>query len=120
MYDKTSGHKYNPFSEEAQKIELNNQKQKKDYLADVCDFTKGLEREEIKKPFVEIFQSEIKSYIKEQNKKRMDLLLKYRSDFKEKIYSVIDEIEGVVGKGKDQWILEMLQQIIKLKSEKKE
>jgi len=115
MYDEESGHKYNPFSEEGKKIELKNQTEKRMYLADVCDFTKGLEREHIKEPFVEIFQNEIKSYIKEQNKNRMKLLLQYRSDFKQKIYDVINEIEEVVGKGNSMWILEMIQEIIKLR-----
>lgn len=115
MYDEESGHKYNPFSEEAPKIELKNQTEKRKYLADVCDFTKGLERDHIKEPFVEIFQEEIKSYMKEQNKNRMKLLLQYRSDFKEKIYGVINEIEEVVGRGNNEWILEMIQKIIELK-----
>lgn len=115
MYDEKSGHKYNPFSEEEKELKLENQTEKREYLADVCDFTKGLEREHIKAPFVEIFQEEIKSYIKEQSKNRMELLLQYRSDFKEKIYDVIDEIEEVVGKGNDKWILEMIQEIIKLR-----
>lgn len=113
MYDEESGHKYNPFSDEA--IDLKDQAEKRKYLADVCDFTKGLERAHIKEPFVEIFQKEIRSYIKEQNKSRMELLLQYRSDFKEKIYGVIDEIEAVVGKGNNEWILEMVQEIIKLR-----
>lgn len=56
MYDKESGHKYNPFSEEGKYIKLDNQTEKRKYLADVCDFTKGLEREHIKEPFVEIFE----------------------------------------------------------------
>lgn len=116
MYDKASGHQYNPFSEEEQNKQIGGQKQKRDYLADVCDFTKGLEREEIKMPFVKIFQDAIKSYIEEQNKKRMDLLLQYRTDFKEKIYSVIDDIESVCGTNNERWILEMLQQIINLKA----
>lgn len=115
MYDKESGHKYNPFSEEGKYIKLDNQTEKRKYLADVCDFTKGLEREHIKEPFVEIFRKEIKSYIKEQNKNRMKLLLQYRSDFKQKIYSVINEIEEIVGKGNNEWILEMIQEIIKLR-----
>lgn len=115
MYDKESGHKYNPFSEEGKYIKLNNQIEKREYLADVCDFTKGLERENIREPFVEIFRKEIRSYIKEQNKNRMKLLLQYRSDFKQKIYSVIDEIEEIVGKDNNEWILEMIQEIIKLR-----
>lgn len=115
MYDKESGHKYNPFSEGGECIKLNNQIEKREYLADVCDFTKGLERENIKKSFVEIFRKEIKSYIKEQNKNRMKLLLQYRSDFKQKIYSVINEIEEIVGKGNNEWILEMIQEILKLR-----
>lgn len=115
MYDEESGHKYNPFSEEAKEIELRTQPEKRKYLADVCDFTKGLEREHIKEPFVKIFQEKIESYIKEQNKNRMKLLLQYRSDFKQKIYGVIDEIEEVVGKGNNMWILEMIQEIIELR-----
>ena len=115
MYDKESGHKYNPFSEEGKYIKLNNQIEKREYLADVCDFTKGLERENIREPFVEIFRKEIRFYIKEQNKNRMKLLLQYRSDFKQKIYSVIDEIEEIVGKDNNEWILEMIQEIIKLR-----
>lgn len=115
MYDKESGHEYNPFSEGAKKLELKNQTEKRKYLADVCDFTKGLEREHIKEPFVEIFQKEIKTYIKEQNKNRMKLLLQYRADFKQKIYGVISEIEEVVGKGNNEWILEMIQEIINLR-----
>lgn len=66
-------------------------------------------------PFVEIFKNAIKDYIENQNKNRMELLLQYRSDFKEKIYDVIDEIEDVVGKGNDSWILEMMQEILKLR-----
>lgn len=115
MYDEESEHKYNPFSKEATKIELRNQSEKRKYLADVCDFTKGLERDHIKKPFVEIFQEEIKSYIKEQNKNRMRLLLQYRSDFKQKIDGVISEIEEIVGKGNNMWIVEMIQEIIELR-----
>ena len=118
MYDKESGHKYNPFIEETEKLQLSNQTEKRVYLADVCDFTKGLQRECIISPFVEIFQNAIKDYIKEQNKKRMELLLQYRSDFKDKIYEVIDEIEYVVGKGNDKWILEMMKEIVKMRSEK--
>lgn len=45
----------------------------------------------------------------------MKLLLQYRSDFKQKIYSVINEIEEIVGKGNNEWILEMIQEIIKLR-----
>lgn len=115
MYDENSGHKYNPFSEEAKTLQLNNQTEKRKYLADVCDFTKGTHRDYILQPFIKIIQDEIRAYIMEQNKKRMELLLQYRSDFKEKIYGVIDEIEDVVGKGNDQWILEMLQEIIKMR-----
>lgn len=118
MYEKGSGHEYNPFSEDTQNKQPSNQEEKRTYLADVCDFTKGLDREEIINPFVEVFQEEIKSYINEQNKKRMELLLLYMSDFKEKIYSVIDEIESVVGKGNDEWILEMLKQIINFRNDK--
>ena len=115
MYDEGSGHKYNPFSEKAKKKGLNNQTEKRDYLADVCDFTKGLEREHIIDPFVKIFLNEIKSYIRKQNRNRMELLLQHKSDFKEKIYSVIDEIKEVVGEGNDQWILEMIQMIIEMR-----
>lgn len=45
----------------------------------------------------------------------MELLLQYRSDFKEKIYDVFDEIEDVVGKGNDEWIMNMIQEIINLR-----
>ncbi len=115
MYDEGSGHKYNPFSEEITKIQLNGQAEKREYLADVCDFTKGIDRDYVIQPFIEIFQDEIMTYIKGQNKKRMELLLQYQSDFKEKIYGVIDQIERVVGKENDQWILEMLKEVIKMR-----
>lgn len=116
MYGEGSGHEYNPFSEEAKNLQLNNQTEKRAYLADVCDFSKGVQRDYIIAPFVEIFQNAIKDYIKKQNKKRMELLLQYRYDFKEKIYDVIDEIEDVVGQGNDSWILEMMKEIIKLRN----
>lgn len=115
MYDKESGHKYNPFSDVDKGLELKNQTDKKRYLADVCDFTKGIQRDKIIQPFVDIFKNAIKDYINEQNKKRMELLLQYRSDFKEKIYDVFDEIEDVVGKGNDEWIMNMIQEIINLR-----
>lgn len=115
MYDKESGHKYNPFSDADKGLELKNQTEKKAYLADVCDFTKGIQRDKIIHPFVEILKNAIKDYIKEQNQKRMELLLQYRSDFKEKIYDVFDEIEDVVGKGNDLWIMDMMQEIINLR-----
>ena len=81
----------------------------------MCDFTKGIQRDKIIQPFVDIFKNAIKDYINEQNKKRMELLLQYRSDFKEKIYDVFDEIEDVVGKGNDEWIMNMIQEIINLR-----
>lgn len=115
MYDKESGHKYNPFSDADKGLKLNNQAEKRAYLADVCDFTKGIKRDKIINPFVEIFKNEIKDYIKDQNKKRMELLLQYRSDFKEKIYDVIDEIKYVVGEENDSWIIDMIQEIINLR-----
>lgn len=115
MYFEGEDRKFNPFSDDSNKPELNNQLEKREYLADVCDFTKGLEHEHIMNDFVSIFQNEIKSYIKEQNKRRMELLLQYKSDFKEKVYDVIDEINDVVGEGNEQWIFEMIQQIIGLR-----
>lgn len=115
MYDKESGHKYNPFSDDDKELKLDNQAEKRAYLADVCDFTKGIKRGEIINPFVEIFKNEIKDYIKDQNKKRMELLLQYRSDFKEKIYDVIDEIKYIVGEGNEPWIINMIQEVIELR-----
>lgn len=117
MYDKESGHKYNPFSDADDTVELKNQADKRAYLADVCDFTKGIKRNNIIQPFVEIFKKAIIDYINQQNKKRMELLLQYRSDFKEKIYDVINEIEDVVGKGNNSWIMDMMREIIELRSE---
>jgi hypothetical protein len=115
MYDKASGHEYNPFSVEMKERKFETQDEKKKFLADVCDFTKGIERDEILDPFVKIFQNAIQDYITKQNQKRMDLLLKYRSDFKEKIHGVIDEIETIVGKGNTRWILKMMQEIIDMR-----
>ena len=45
----------------------------------------------------------------------MELLLQYRSDFKEKIYDVIDEIKYVVGEGNEPWIINMIQEVIELR-----
>ena len=47
----------------------------------------------------------------------MKLLLQHRSDFKEKIYDVLDEIEVVLGEGNDRWILEMIREIIKFRKD---
>lgn len=117
MYDNGFGHEYNPFSNTG--TNLKNQAEKRAYLADVCDFTRAIQWDELMNPFVEIFKEAITDYIKKQNKKRMELLLQYRSDFKEKIYGVIDEIEDVVGKGEDSWILEMMQEIIAFRKKEK-
>ena len=117
MYDEKSGHEYNPFSSGLNNVEYNDQISKKKILSDVCDFTRGLERDDIKNSFFKIFRDEIVYYLDRQNKERMKLLLQHRSDFKEKIYDVLDEIEVVLGEGNDRWILEMIREIIKFRKD---
>lgn len=113
MYSNRDIYIHNPFG--VNKIYLKNQKEKRDYLLNICNFRKGLENNEILDDFKKLFCEEISSYINEENKKRIQLLLDYKDDFGKNINSVIDEIEKFVGKKNQKWILEVISEVINIR-----
>lgn len=116
-YEDKNIYLYNPFAHED--IKLTNQSEKRSYLADVCDFRKGLENPEIMKAFMDIFSEKIERYLRQENDNRIKLLIKYKDDFAAQIENMLTEIEKLVGEGNPNRLKEVLEAIVKLKEEGK-
>lgn len=111
MYEIRRCYEYNPYLANMN-IVLNDPSIKRDFLKDVCNFQKGLENEEIKKEFRELFISEIRKYTEEENKKRIKRLLKYKLDFREKMEDVIGDMDLFIGIKNTKYIMEMFKVIL--------
>lgn len=113
MYNDKNCFEHNPYKEE-QYLILKNQQDKRNYLADICEFQKGLNNEEIKNEFRELFIDKIKSYAQEENDRRIKILWNNRSDFRVLVNKVIEEMEEIAGTKDEVFLMEMFQKFLNL------
>lgn len=108
MYEDEKCFRYNPYIDEGSML-LENQKEKREYLKEICNFQNGLKNEKVKEEFRNLFIERIKYYTEEENEKRIKNLLKYKSGFREKVKDVIEEMKIFVGTENNKWIMEMFE-----------
>ncbi len=117
MYDDKNCFEHNPYKEEQDPI-LEDQQYKRKYLADICEFQKGLNNKEIKNKFRQLFIDEIKSYAEAENKRRIEKLWDNRSDFRVLVNEVIEEMKEIAGTQDDESLTKMFQMFLSLNMQK--
>lgn len=111
MYGDKNCFKYNPYEEEEV---LMDQQKKREYLADICEFQKGLKNEKIKNEFRELFIEEIRSYAEAENERRIEKLWENRPDFRVLVNEVIEEMKEIAGTQDDNFLTKMFQIFLRL------
>ncbi len=106
----------NPYQIDSE-LKLEGQKEKREYLEDICNFQKGLKNDNIKKEFRELFIDEIKKYVNEENQRRIRNLWRYKTDFKEKVNEVIEEMKEIAGKDDPEYLYEVFKIFLDLYKE---
>lgn len=111
MYNDKKCYLYNPYEDNTEEVDkmLKDQDGKKTYLKEICNFQKGLKNEKVKEQFRNLFIGKIEDYIKDENKKHVQKLLKYKSGFGEKVEEVIEEIKSFTEAKNSKWVMEVFE-----------
>jgi len=113
MYEDKSCFEHNPYDKEHEP-DLSDQQNKREYLADICEFQKGLNNKDIKKEFRELFIDEIKKYAETENNRRIKKLWDNRSDFRVMVHEVIEEMKEIAGTQDEDSLTKMFQIFLSL------
>lgn len=117
MYDDKSCFKHNPYKKE-DGLTLDSQKDKREYLTDICEFQKGLNNKEIKNEIRELFIDEITKYAEAENNRQIEKLWDTRSDFRALVNEVIEEMKEIAGTQDDEFMMKMFQIFLGLNMQK--
>lgn len=118
MYDDKSCFEHNPYKEEQDLILKKGQQDKRKYLADICEFQKGLNNKEIKNEFRKLFIDEIKAYAENENQRRIENLWNNRPDFRVMVNEVIEAMKEIADTQDDEPLTKMFQIFLSLNMKK--
>lgn len=118
MYKDRECFDHNPYNIDSE-LKLEGQKEKREYLKDICEFQKGLKNIEIKNDFRKLFIEEIRNYAEAENKRHLVNLWQYKSDFREKVNEVINEMKIIAGTDDDNILREMFDIFLDLSKDRR-